>query len=120
MAKWEKDPAFLAAYDAQEETFALASALIDARGRADLTQEEVAQRMGTTQAAVARLESGGTMPSTRTLERYAQATGHRLRIALVREKGPRLPADANSRNTDQAVGKAAGHCYPCASGRLGC
>lgn len=88
IAKWRNDPAFVAAYDAQEEEFALASALIEARSRADLTQEEVAQRMGTTQAAVARLEGGGTMPSTRTLERYAKATGHRLRIALVPEKEP--------------------------------
>lgn len=88
IAQWRKDPEFVAAYDAQEEEFVLASALIDARARADLTQEQVAQRMGTTQAAVARLEGGGTMPSTRTLERYAKATGHRLRIALVPEKGP--------------------------------
>ena len=88
IAQWRKDPAFVAAYEAQEEEFALASALIEARARADLTQEEVAQRMGTTQAAVARLEGGGTRPSTRTLERYAKATGHRLRIALVPEKEP--------------------------------
>ena len=88
VAKWKKDPAFVEAYDALEEEFALAAALIDARARADLTQEEVAKRMGTTQAVVARLEGGGTMPSTRTLERYAKATGHRLRIALVPEKEP--------------------------------
>jgi DNA-binding XRE family transcriptional regulator len=90
VAKWEKDPAFVEAYAALDEEFALASALIEARGRADLTQEQVAQRMGTTQAAVARLEGGGTMPSTRTLERYAKATGHRLRIALVPERRPQV------------------------------
>ena len=84
---WEKDPAFVAAYDALEDEFALASTLIEARGRANLTQEQVAERMGTTQAAVARLE-GGHRPSTRTLERYAKATGHRLRIALVPETEP--------------------------------
>ncbi len=86
IAQWHQDPAFVTAYEAQEEEFALASALIEARTRADLTQEQVAQRMGTTQAVIARLEGGGTMPSTRTLERYAKATGHRLRIALVPEK----------------------------------
>ena len=43
-------------------------------------QEQVAQAMGTTQAVVARLESGKTMPSTRTLERFAKATGTKLRI----------------------------------------
>lgn len=85
VAKWEKDPAFVKAYDALEEEFSLASALIEARSRADLTQEQVAQRMGTTQAVVARLEGGGSKPSTRTLERYAKATGHRLRFAFVPE-----------------------------------
>jgi transcriptional regulator with XRE-family HTH domain len=38
--------------------------------------------MGTTQAVVARLESGRTMPSTRTLERFAKATNTRLRISF--------------------------------------
>ncbi|TCZ51902.1 helix-turn-helix domain-containing protein [Roseicella aquatilis] len=84
---WRKDPEFVAAYDALEEEFALVNALIEARTRAHLSQAEVAKRMGTTQAVVARLEGGGTMPSTRTLERYAKATGHRLRIALVPESG---------------------------------
>jgi ribosome-binding protein aMBF1 (putative translation factor) len=80
--EWEKDPEFAAAYDALADEFALAAALIKARGDADMTQEQVAQAMGTTQAVVARLESGRTMPSTRTLERFAKATGMRLRISF--------------------------------------
>lgn len=86
-----KDPEFKAAYDALEEEFALASALIEARAKADMTQEQVAKAMGTTQAVVARLESGRTMPSTRTLERFARATGTRLRISFEADKllGPR-------------------------------
>ena len=47
---------------------------------AGLTQEQLAQRMHTTQSAVARLESGRTRPSTSTLERLAQATGTKLKI----------------------------------------
>lgn len=70
------------AYQALEGEFALADALIRARTRAHLSQAEVASRMGTTESAVSRLESGRTKPSTRTLERYAQATGHMLRISL--------------------------------------
>ena len=62
--------------------FALVDALIKARTHAHLSQAEVASRMGTTESAVSRLESGRVKPSTRTLERYAQATGHRLRISL--------------------------------------
>jgi transcriptional regulator with XRE-family HTH domain len=80
--KWMKDPLFVAAYDALEGEFAVASALIKARGKAAMTQEEVARAMGTTQAVVARLESGRTMPSTRTLERFAKATHTRLRISF--------------------------------------
>jgi ribosome-binding protein aMBF1 (putative translation factor) len=83
---WMKNPKFRAAYDALEEEFALASALIRARGEADMTQEDVAKAMGTTQAAVARLESGRTLPSTRTLKRFANATGTRLRISFERPK----------------------------------
>lgn len=85
--EWLKDPAFKAAYDSLEEEFALAQALIRARAEADMTQEQVAKEMGTTQAVVARLESGRSMPSTRTLQRYAKATGTRLRISFEPGKG---------------------------------
>jgi ribosome-binding protein aMBF1 (putative translation factor) len=81
-ARWKKDPKFVAAYNALEAEFALASSLIKARSEADMTQEQVAQAMGTTQAVVARLESGKVLPSTRTLERFAKATHSRLRISF--------------------------------------
>jgi ribosome-binding protein aMBF1 (putative translation factor) len=87
--KWLQDPKYRADYEALEEEFSLASALIAARARAGLTQEQVARRMNTTQAVVARLESGRVKPSTRTLERFAQATGTRLKITFedARAKG---------------------------------
>jgi DNA-binding XRE family transcriptional regulator len=81
-SEWTKDPAFRMEYDALEAEFALAAALIKARGDADMTQEQVAAAMGTTQAAVARMESGRALPSTRTLERFARATRTRLRISF--------------------------------------
>ena len=84
--EWMKDPEFRAEYDALEDEFALASALIKARGDADLTQEQVAAAMGTSQAFVARLESGKVLPSTRTLERFAKATHTKLRISFEPEK----------------------------------
>ena len=86
---WMQDPEFKAAYDALEDEFALASALIKARGDADMTQAEVAAAMGTTQAVVARLESGRVLPSTRTLERFAKATGTKLRISFEPETSGR-------------------------------
>jgi transcriptional regulator with XRE-family HTH domain len=80
--EWMKDPEFVAEYNALEDEFAMAAAFIKARGDANMTQEEVARAMGTTQAVVARLESGRARPSTRTLERFAEATGTRLRISF--------------------------------------
>jgi predicted transcriptional regulator len=84
--KWMKDPKYRLEYGALKEEFSLVAALIEARTRAGLTQEQVADRMKTTQAVIARLEGGGTKPSTRTLERYAEATGSRLRITFEPER----------------------------------
>ena len=84
--EWDKDPEFRAAYDALEEEFALANTLIGARAHADLSQAEVAERMGTSQSAIARLESGRSRPSTRTLRKFAEATGMKLRFVLEPDK----------------------------------
>lgn len=90
-AKWRENPEYRAAYDALEEEFALVRALIEARAGAGLTQEQVAQRMGTTQAVIARLEGGRVRPSTRTLERFAKATGTRLKISFEPETPVHAP-----------------------------
>ena len=45
------------------------------RTEAELTQAELAERMGTTQSAVARMEGGGTRPTLETLEKLAVAVG---------------------------------------------
>ena|SRR5688500_6002640 len=81
-AEWRRDPAYMKAYRALEEEFAFATALIDARSRAGLSQKDVARRMRTSQPAIARLESGGGNPSLQTLRRYAKATGMRLNISF--------------------------------------
>lgn len=80
--RWLKDPEFKAGYDALEEEFSLASLLIEARTRAKLTQSELADKMGTSQSTIARLESGKAAPSLSTLRRIANATGSRLEITL--------------------------------------
>jgi ribosome-binding protein aMBF1 (putative translation factor) len=81
--KWMKsDPQYGRDYKALESEFSLASAMIAARARAGLTQQQLAKRMQTTQAVIARLEGGRVKPSTRTLERFAAATGTRLRIVF--------------------------------------
>jgi len=79
---WMKDAAYRKEYDALEEEFALASAMIAARARAGLTQEQLAAKMKTTQSTIARLESGKALPSARTLQRIAEATGSKLKIVF--------------------------------------
>ena len=63
------------AYYAMAEEYSVAHELIAARARAGLSQNEVAQRMGTTQSVIARMESGKRPPSMRTMQRFAQAVG---------------------------------------------
>ncbi len=85
--KWMKDPAYRKEYEGTEEEFALMAAVAKARMRSGLSQAELAKRMKTTQSTIARLESGRGMPSTRTLGRFAKATGHRLKISFEPVRG---------------------------------
>jgi DNA-binding XRE family transcriptional regulator len=90
-AKWqrmyEEDPEFRAAYDALEEEYAALDVLLRARTEAGLTQAQVAERMGTTAAAVVRIEGAiireTHTPSFATLKKYAKACGKSLRISFV-------------------------------------
>lgn len=60
------------------------SIVLRARRRAGLTQQQLADRMGTTQSAVARLESSNANPSLSSLRRAVEATGYRLEMRLGR------------------------------------
>jgi transcriptional regulator with XRE-family HTH domain len=79
---WLKDPAHRVEYDALDGEFALAAALIRPGAEAGLTQEQLAERMGTKQEVVARREGGKVMASTRALARLAKTTGTTLRITF--------------------------------------
>jgi DNA-binding XRE family transcriptional regulator len=76
------NPRVKAEYDALAPEFEIAAELIKARVRAGLSQAEPAARMGTSQSTIARLESGQTLPSTKTLLRYAKATGSKFQVRL--------------------------------------
>jgi DNA-binding XRE family transcriptional regulator len=76
------NPKVKAEYDALAPEFEISAELLKARLRAGLSQAELASRMGTSQSTIARLESGQTLPSTKTLLRYAQATGNKLHVRL--------------------------------------
>ncbi len=97
--KWMDDPEYAKAYGELETEFAIACVMIEARARAGLTQDELASRMDTSRTVIARLESGRSLPSTRTLKRYAAATGSRLAISFVpvdEERGRKARAAARS------------------------
>jgi ribosome-binding protein aMBF1 (putative translation factor) len=80
-AEWEKEPDFRKACENLPLAFDVMIEISSARARSGLTQTEIAKRMGTTQSAVARLESE-RLPSLRTLKRYAEAVGAKLVVKL--------------------------------------
>jgi transcriptional regulator with XRE-family HTH domain len=87
LAKARTRKGFMQAYDELELEYRLADQLIKARSRAGLTQDAVAQRMGTTKSAISRLEASGKhTPSLATLQRYARAVGCDLQVKLVPQK----------------------------------
>lgn len=85
--KASKRKGFVEAYDALALEYQLANQMLKARSRAGLTQDAVAERMGTTKSAISRLESAAKhAPSIATLKRYANAVGCELQVRLVPQK----------------------------------
>jgi len=84
-----KRPGVRKAYDELAEEFSFIDEVLKARAASGLTQAELAARVGTTQSAIARLESGTPKhsPSIVTLQRYARAMGYRVEVKLVKERG---------------------------------
>lgn len=76
------------AYDELDDEFVFLDEVLKARAEAGLTQAEVAARIGTTQSAIARLESAEAKhsPSIATLQKYAKALGYRVQIRLVKNE----------------------------------
>jgi transcriptional regulator with XRE-family HTH domain len=89
------------AYEALDDEFALLDEVLRARAEAGLTQAEVAARAGTTQSAIARLESSAARhsPSIATLRKYASALGYRVQIRLVKNKHPQAAQPAGRGGT---------------------
>jgi DNA-binding XRE family transcriptional regulator len=78
---------FNEAYDSLELEYTVASQMLKARAKAGLTQDAVAERMGTTKSAISRLEGAGRhAPSLATLKKYAAAVGCDLQVRLVPHK----------------------------------
>jgi DNA-binding XRE family transcriptional regulator len=99
--KAQKRAGFREAYDGLEEEYLLVREMLSARAKSGLTQEAVAELMGTTKSAISRLESAGKhAPSITTLKRYAQAVGCRLQVKLVPK------SSTTSRSTGSAKKRA--------------
>ena len=83
-------PGVRKAYAELEDEFSLLDELLRARAEAGLTQAEVAASAGTTQSAIARLESAlrRHSPSITTLQKYARALGYRVEVRLVKDTAP--------------------------------
>ena len=95
-------------YERLDEEFRLLDEFFKARAAAGITQAEVAERIGTTQSAIARLESGKGKhsPSLATLQKYAHALGCRLELRLVRAKGE---SDSRKMSTTGRTKKVCSH-----------
>lgn len=78
--RWLKTPGYKEAFDTSQAEFDLSRQLIETRIKSGLSQGELATKMGTSQSTIARLESGTSMPSMRTLTKFAQATNSQLQI----------------------------------------
>ncbi|MDP3652990.1 MAG: helix-turn-helix transcriptional regulator [Rhodoferax sp.] len=79
-----------AEFEKQSDEFALLDEFLKARAAQGLTQAQVAEKIGTTQSAVARMESGSGKhsPSLATLSKYAEALGCKLEVRLIRKARP--------------------------------
>lgn len=87
LAQARKRAGFTEAYDELSLEYTLASQMLKARAKAGLTQDAVAERMGTSKSAISRLESAGRhAPSLATLKKYAAAVGCELQVKLVPQK----------------------------------
>ena len=102
LAKARTRKGFEGAYDALALEYQLASQMLSARSRAGLTQDAVAELMGTTKSAISRLESAGKhAPSLATLKRYALAVGCELEVRLVPKESTKGPTSRASGRADK-------------------
>lgn len=81
--KWLHDPEFRAEYEKAEVEFAPIRAILDARMKKGMTQAQIAKKMGTTQSAIARVESGRSHPTIPYMQRLADALDMRLDVRFL-------------------------------------
>lgn len=77
------DPETKRLYDEMEAEYQVISAVIGKRLKNKMSQKQLADRMGTKQSAISRLESGNSNPSINFLSKVAKALGGELQIKIV-------------------------------------
>lgn len=82
LAEALKDPEVKKGYDALELEFSIIEQVIQKRLEKGLTQKQLADKIGTKQSAIARLEGGSTNPSVGFLEKVSKALGSKLQISI--------------------------------------
>ena len=77
-----RDPEVKKEYDRLEPKFDLIRSIIEKRIEKNISQEELADRMGTKQSALSRFESGNYNPSLAFMQKVAQALDSKLEIKI--------------------------------------
>ena len=81
----KNDHELKAEYDALAPEYDIIQAMIDARKKLDLTQKELSEKTGITQADISRIENGTRNPSLNMMKRLAEGLGMRLKLEFVQE-----------------------------------
>jgi len=81
--EWLQDKEFARLYEESEAEFEITKALIQARIDLGLTQKQLADKIGTQQPSISRLESGDYNPSLEFLKKVAQGLGKKLVIGFI-------------------------------------
>lgn len=81
-----KNPKIRAEYERLQPEFALINEVLRARSEKGITQKDLAERVGTKQSVISRLESGRANPSVAFLKKLAQALNRHLEIRFIQPK----------------------------------
>ena len=79
----KNDPELRAEYDSLAPEYDIIQAMIDARKELHLTQKDLSERPGITQADISRIENGTRNPSLNMMKRLAEGLGMRLKLEFV-------------------------------------
>lgn len=86
LAMQMKNSEFKAEWDALEPEFQVIQAMLQGREEQNLTQKQLAEKTGISQADISRLENGESNPSLSTLKRLAEGLGMRLSVEFISVK----------------------------------